>query len=840
MQETKTLTISNPPQFGVIIERNDKGLEHSIFKDVYDEAFERATDIIQANGGNNPNGSGPHEQFSNTVISFVGKRGTGKSTAMCSFSSFLSSSKFDKIKSDRARTALTGKCFYCLDAIDSVQLGTKETIIGRISAAMFKEYENMTNCPMSISVEQKRDFIKQVNTVNKYAVMYHNGEWFKQNDSLLTDTCHVSTLRSEMQKLVYSYLKLKSRDYEVKDKYLVVSIDDLDMGIENSYAIMEEIRKFLCIKNIIVLVTLRMDQVHSALRSKFEQQLNSKHDYGDNRILIDDLAYRYIEKLFPYSRQIQMPTLSLNNLKTWKADFDIEIPPENEKTILPSVLHLIWKKTLIIPVCNSDGDHFLIPRNLRSLCNLVVFLRNLPDVYTDAPTDIGTGASTNIDAKIPIKDKIQLQNNLAAFSRYLVFNVRSYERGSISYEDRAFSEKLIAIISDIEFTPLDKINSKIVGEILYYLYNNENGDYYKKLFDRKGDNNDLDTGNILLNASLENNCISLGDLIYVLGEIDNKTRCRYIKHLIEVIRTFWSAKMTEEYYCNSIDNIALSSRFNKGVGKLIVNPDVGFFETENSGFTKQIPNSTIETFKTKELFQAYIGELGDERWRHKTNTSSNNVLKEIRTKEKYKTNTNVCYHPLCAITAFLYEDNNQLRRVKKDIYDTQHKTHWIALPLYSFDFVYRFVEFLSDILVSRKTKAYHEIKNFELLVDEMVDAVQCVIYSRNNFGISYHEDFVPLKNYISEKEATRIKNYMDAFKEAVSGIVPKSTDQNVFFDKVKKARKVSRIFVLLKDLDSYNIPDSKKDELRTILEKHENSDIPLEQIKAKIKEIKDK
>lgn len=831
MQETKTLTISNPPQFGVITESKDSDLNHSIFKDVYDEAFKRAADIIKANSNcNDQKERSSHEEFSNTVISFVGKRGSGKSTAMCSFSSFLNGNDFDIIEDKDTNKTISSKHFYCLDAIDSVQLGTKETIIGRISAAMFKEYENITSRATSISVEQKRDFIKQVNTVNKYAVMYHNGEWFKQNDSLLVDTYHVSSLRCEMQKLVEAYLMLKSKSFDIKDKYLVVSIDDLDMGIENSYAIMEEIRKFLCIKNIIVLVSLRMDQVHIALRSKFEQQLNSKKEHTDNEILIDDLAYRYIEKLFPYSRQIQMPTLSLNSLKTWEADFDVELPSENEKTILSSVLHLIWKKTLIIPVCNSDGEHFLVPRNLRSLCNFVVFLRNLPDISADDPE----------------KQKNELQSNLCAFSKYLVSNVRSYEREYVSGEDLTFSEMLISIINNIEFTPLEKINSRIVGEILYFLKNNESNSHYRKLFDKNPNVSENDLfyfGEILLNASLENRCISLGDLIYVLGEIDSKTRCRYIKYLIEVIRMLWSAKMTEEYYCSILiasnnSKPILSPRFIKSVGKLIVNPDVGFFEKSCSDFTKQMPNSTIRVLEINDLFKVYAGTINDQNWRYKTNIPFTSIT-QTRTNEKYKTNTGICCHPLRAITAFLDEDNSQLTRIKDEKYKTEQTPPRIPLPLYSFDFIYRYVELLSDILVEKNVKECREIKNFKSLMDCLIYAVQNITGSHRSASTLDFEVFVPLNHYIPKKELTQIIVNMLDFKEVVFGIIPIITDQNVFFDKVKNARTVNSVLLLLKHVDSYNIPGHKKEELKLILEKHKNTKIELKQLKDKIMEIKD-
>ena len=67
-----------------------------------------------------------------------------------------------------------------LDAINSAQLGAKETIVGRISVSMYDKYQQMNiSGKCFASAEKKRELNKKLSDVNIYAVMYHTGEWFK-------------------------------------------------------------------------------------------------------------------------------------------------------------------------------------------------------------------------------------------------------------------------------------------------------------------------------------------------------------------------------------------------------------------------------------------------------------------------------------------------------------------------------------------------------------------------------------------------------------------------------------------------------------------------------------
>lgn len=767
------LRIEDPPQYGVIFEGKDH-IKSSIFRSVYVEAAKNVSDIISSN-------SNPKEEMFNTVIAFVGRRGSGKSTAMYTFSRLLNDGFASKIITE-SKEKLDNTQFHVLAPIDSAQLGIKETIIGRISAAMYEEFEKVIKAPgCTLSTEKKRDFVKKISEVNQYAVLYQTGEWFKRDESLLNDTYRISMLRKSMEELVHSYLKIVSGKEKIDNDYLVVSIDDLDMGIKNSYTVMEEIRKFLCIKKTIVLITLRMDQIHLSLKEEFKEQLNNKKIDEEDLMLIDDLAYRYAEKFIPYDRQHQMPMLSSKQLKTWQADFaGIAFSSLEGKypSIRDSVLNLIWEKTRIILIPNKDEEHLLIPHNLRSLCNLVVFLRGMKDV----------GDEENIDTQT-------LSNNINEFSQYLVNNIGTFELVHVSADDRQLASLLVKIIHNLNDIPLRRINSHIVGEILYYLKQSvfagkEN--YYYSIFDWYRDEKGIIVyGNkkgkneltVLLDACMKPECISIGDLMYVLGKIDSKTRCRYIKYLVEVIRTLWSAKMTAEYYVNKYNNNYLQKKddYQIAIGSMIINPDVGFwdnnyvdfegYEDQNNGdntvfgvycSTTKTPK-TVEKTRTKPKFKDF------DSWRRKWE-KGRAMKKGI-----------IWLHPFKLFTSDSVIFN---------------------FPFYSFDFIYRFYEELH--------KELSPVKNYEDKKNAIFGYLSSITLGKN---LKSCQKIRTLCNTISQMKEAFNTNNTDYFLDQVNMAETPIQLKKIVGEMIEKkafSKTISQLDQLYQSIDTMSLDESKK------------------------------
>jgi len=249
--------------------------------------------------------------------------------------------------------------------------------------------------------------------------MYSTGEWFKCGDDLLQDSEKVGNLRTRLHDLIMNYLNLRSGNSSDTNKYLVIMLDDLDMCSEGAYSIIEEIRKFLCMRNVIILMTMQSTQLRTVLQASYTTAFGKVDDETKPKIrnISMELAFRSYEKLFPAARCHAMPVWNADQLK----NCDLRIVGENKKDIygedkdspddalfgfvlkgknktgndeetiqeykkkfslLYRTLHMIWRKTLLIPVCNQDGEHLLIPNNLRSLHNFIAMFSGMDDAWS--------------------------------------------------------------------------------------------------------------------------------------------------------------------------------------------------------------------------------------------------------------------------------------------------------------------------------------------------------------------------------------------------------------------------------------------------------------------------
>lgn len=594
------LYIPDIPQYGVLVEKPEE-IQNSMFCDIYAGAIDNVYDIMQGQG------STKNELFFNPCIAFVGNRGTGKSSAMSSFAHFLENS-IEKnckwIKNESVKRRISRAEFVALNAIDTANMCKTETIIADVASEMYRRYKEIDK---DLSVEKKRDFIEKLKTAGDAAILRNADEQIKKGDQLLADTDKIVHIKDLFENAVKSFLSLYKGNTALEDRYLIIQLDDLDMNTTNAFIIMEEIRNILCIKNVIVLISVDIEQLKTVLKINFVQSLQTQSfDCGTegkktNKIA-KDLSYKYIEKVLPLARRHYMLDFTIDQLnkfqsKNFLGDDDKNWEKlnlssgEKAPVIMDAVLHLIWRKTMMIPMRNSHKDYALIPRNLRSLCNFIVFLRNMKDATFDED-------ALNKDIVSPLtyfdfaddtegeKRRTILEHNLKEFNKYLISNLESCKEPDMSFEDEYLAETLKNLIPSLFDVAVKEMNSKIASEIILALENKQyiddgNPSYYYQIINR---DNCLDK---IKEASIYPENVSMGDVMFILGRIEKITRCLYIRYLIEVIRTMWSIKMTNELYVNGCNpandnNVEPSSKyitedFRTAVGAMFVNPDATQF-----------------------------------------------------------------------------------------------------------------------------------------------------------------------------------------------------------------------------------------------------------------------
>lgn len=639
MSNQNVLVVSYPPRYGIVTSElgSKKSFEGTLFPDVFSGCYKSVESIIRRNLDCNQAETTVFEPFVNPIIAITGSRGSGKSSAMVSFAEYLK------------KNTIAQSTFTVLPIIDATQFGKNESVIGNITASMYREYCYISD---KLSVDRKREFVRLVKEVNNTAVMYSTGEWFKCGDDLLQDSEKVGNLRKRLHDLIRVYLSIRFESNS-NNNYLVIMLDDLDMCSEGAFSIVEEIRKFLCMRNVVILMTMKSDQLRTVLQASYSKAFKGADDgiKSDLQNISCGLAFRSYEKLFPAARCHAMPTFNAEQLK--KIDLSIahkvdgkdvdvygeylENPTDllfgklkkgDRSKILYRTLHLIWRKTLMIPMCNKDGEHLLIPNTLRSLHNFIAMLSGLDDAFEVSKIDGSKfpvfipgveGFESFTDEKNKYISKEVLKKNLTIFENYLMDNLSSYGDFSVNNDNNnKLIKTLLNLIREMDSVSLEHLNAKIVGDILDSL----SGDYSKSLY---GEENDLDS---LREAAFYANSISVGDVMYVLGKISDRTRCRYVAYLVEVVRTLWSIRMTREFYmsCNyNSKELYVSKTFRSAVGGLIVNANaVSFTERDEGDWYK---------YEKKELNKSFLGKNC---YVSSLKLPSSGKLEDVKSRDEYK------------------------------------------------------------------------------------------------------------------------------------------------------------------------------------------------------------
>lgn len=314
-----------------------KAFKNSISFEAYVKAFEMTKEIVdsQKTSGNddyrNP-GEGTNrrnqEQVYN-IISFTGARGSGKTSVMLSYMEFLKDYCRNISKNSRAdwepkemydeefRVMFTG-----LEYIDASLMNEEEEILGSVLAKMFSKWQlEEGNSAEGRGIAREEDYNYRKRQLNKeFGNVYEYLRILKNPDKVLSEDSEIvfdelpklsmsRNLKKSFQDLVCSYLKIMrypGKNYHYDKHFLVICIDDLDMNIQNGYRLLEEIRKYLMIPNVLVLLTVNMDQLEKISMEHYFQEFENIGKKEDDYITA--LTTEYLDKIMPGHRQILLPS----------------------------------------------------------------------------------------------------------------------------------------------------------------------------------------------------------------------------------------------------------------------------------------------------------------------------------------------------------------------------------------------------------------------------------------------------------------------------------------------------------------------------------------------------
>lgn len=413
-------------------------IKDSFFSLQYKEALKIIDTYMMPLFSKNPQHGGKerteavNNDIANNIIAFVGDRGSGKTSCMESVARYLVS---DNKKLSEYANIESGN-FYALDLIDPASFDDKHNVVSLVIATLYKDFYDF-------SEKREDDADKRRKLSRLFAKVQPELEWILGSSSenvddidKLTLLANAVRLRQNMQELIDCFLDYKGR----KDGVLILRIDDIDLNTQCADKMTESIRKYLILPNVLILMSVKVEQLAEvkqlAFAKEYKPLLDNSDKTGFTYDKVNDMVDKFITKFLPRTHRIHMPRLGLAYKgKLEIDDSDTKKEKWQETDWQEAIPKLIWKKIGMRFANTETQINPIVPRNLRELCHLVSMLYVMDD-----------------------KDKAQ-QVNTTLFTSYLFNDWAKLHVDSAKYDaiQEISGERSVENINKVVITQLRKI-----------------------------------------------------------------------------------------------------------------------------------------------------------------------------------------------------------------------------------------------------------------------------------------------------------------------------------------------------------------------------------------------
>ncbi|MDE5758469.1 MAG: hypothetical protein K2H85_07635, partial [Allobaculum sp.] len=171
-------------------------------------------------------------------------------------------------------------------------------------------------------------------------------------------------LKSKIHSLILSFLDICNASH------LIIPIDDVDLQMKGVYEMVERLRKYFALSEIIVVMAVKPKQLFSAIEHAIRMSVESD-EKSFSETELEMMTEKYLIKFLPQNCRVQMPGVEgIFDRKLVIQDRSGDIRFKND-TFKDGVLELIFMKTRYL-FYNSLGEiSTLFPTNLRELFHLV-------------------------------------------------------------------------------------------------------------------------------------------------------------------------------------------------------------------------------------------------------------------------------------------------------------------------------------------------------------------------------------------------------------------------------------------------------------------------------------
>lgn len=511
-----------------VIERDN--YTSSIFAEQYSQALRLINSSIES-----------YQDGACQIIAFCGDRGEGKSSCLKTIHEILKSvneeSSLIKPKMVEQEEgnhmtnylatldvkSLQESIFEVLDIIDPAFFdkghNVQELVVGQMYTNFRELYKDKT-----IDRIQLNDVLKQFEKVKLCVTTLKKAENGDINEYDELETLAYSmTLKDHINRLIESYLKIIGKE----GGKLVITVDDIDLNMEEAYRMCEQIRKYFSNQHTIILLAVKIDQLHQAVARALKKSSQPNNELTQSANI---MAEKYLAKFLPAYARINMPNI-----------FDIcgrylQIGDKRYEThtVMDTILELIFQRTRFLFYNSMGVVSPLIPTNLRGFLQLLGLLNEMHDLE-----------KYNND-KSNKEFKRKLAENKHTFKNYFFIE---WLRKLPQDENR---ERIIELINLADYTLFNKkvcgILSEVKAAIEKRSYHNEDEDdeLDEENLPSANDNPMEDVNRIMNTENFAYN-VTIGDVFYIIHLLEKVDLSIEQQNLLFFIKSLYSIRLYEAY-----------------------------------------------------------------------------------------------------------------------------------------------------------------------------------------------------------------------------------------------------------------------------------------------------
>lgn len=336
----------------------------SIFADQYKKALQVIDAYIDAK---DDNVDMTLQESRNNIIAFMGDRGTGKTSCMMSVLNMLD----EHLKEGKKNRTIAS-----VEVVDPSFFDENTNIIYLVVGKMFAAFKDSIdkNDEDTYKVHDLmtafQDVLSQISMMGKSPLSENDTDIHQLKNLLVT-----VNLKKSLKKLVDCYLKYYEKNF------LVIPVDDIDNNTDQAYQMMEQIRKYLILPNIIILISFKLEQISNVAELYFTKLYSPLNRGRTTYVDVADMAQKYLLKLFPLEHRVALPDLKS------MMDKELEVYKDrNDKDALLSgssmkytMTALIFRRTRYLFYHATGETNQIVPTNLREYRNLLSLLCNMDD-----------------------------------------------------------------------------------------------------------------------------------------------------------------------------------------------------------------------------------------------------------------------------------------------------------------------------------------------------------------------------------------------------------------------------------------------------------------------------